>query len=92
MSLNRAKLDMKSVVIGLLSGVLVIVAFGASDLSTTRPVTQRFEISAWSQGNDRHGVFVVDTETGDVTSILGRTTIGGGNVVSATYAIQRVQR
>ena len=95
---KRFNIDLKSLVIGLLSGALVLSMIGA-DGSTTQPaggmttvIGPRYEISAYSQGTDRIGAFMVDTQTGEVLSILGRTTIGGGNKMFGNYTVERVQR
>jgi hypothetical protein len=58
--MNRNQIDFKSLLIGLLAGVCLMVALGADGPSGPG----RYQISAYSTGGLVGGVYIVDTQTG----------------------------
>jgi hypothetical protein len=63
----KCMLDLKSVVVGLLLGLLVAISIGAAQgiPDGTRPIVDRFQIEAGDGG----AVHVLDTATGQVWSV-----------------------
>ena len=88
----------KSLITGLAVGLLVLSQIGADPPATPPSQGDRYELSAWAN-QDGHGAFVLNTRTGEVVSIIGRTVSAaeGANVDAAQkrvglYSVQPVQR
>lgn len=100
-----------SLLAGLAIGLFVFALLGADPTPTTPAPREpagagiadaderdRYELSAWAN-QDGHGAFVLNTHTGEVVSIIGRTISAADTAnVEATqkraglYSVQPVQR
>ena len=91
---NRPRVDGKSLLVGLALGVLPLAVIGAqrAPAADEKPRFPKYQVAAWSDGaGDRHGAFVVNTETGELVAVLGRSYVSGKGI-AAEHAVQNVKR
>ena len=91
-TMSGGKLEWRSLAIGLLAGVTLVTALGARRGPAKEPprTFPKYQVAAWGGDKDsHHGAFMVDTETGQVVAILGRTYVASGRV-NGEYAVQEV--
>lgn len=91
---NSARVDGRSLLAGIALGLLPLAIIGAQQkpAAEERPTFPRYQVSSWSDGTgDRHGAFVVNTETGELVAVLGRSYVTGKGI-TADHVVQDVAR
>ena len=64
-------LDVRSLVLGVAVGAGSLLLIGATGAGETYP---RYQLSRpWGATNDQHGIYMIDTMNGQVTSIVGES-------------------
>ena len=92
----RARVDRKSLLAGVALGLLPLALVGAQQQqqqpADEPPEFPRYQVAAWGDGaGDRHGAFVVNTETGELVAVLGRSYVTGKGI-AAEHVVQAVAR
>jgi len=67
--------QLKCVFIGAACTICVLLALAGQQPSQSPPPAPvgTYQVSAWAHADGRHGAFVIDTRTGEVISVVGRT-------------------
>src|SRR5687767_7998424 len=90
----RPRVDRKSLLAGVAIGLFPLALLAAQQRSGTddEPKFPRYQVAAWSDATgDRHGAFVVNTETGELVAVLGRSYVTEGRI-TADHVVQNVAR